>query len=152
MALTTEETKQAMIERLVDELDPRNRVATRAFFELLRPDVRDTIGDFYNPYNRLLIEVALKLRDIDSTLVEQATLRTDKEAFSNQAHELVGTLYPGQLEGWEEVNPMLTALRADLDEGILTEMDGLSLTTSQSLLTDEGWEEQIRKQVELTSA
>lgn len=149
MTLTYEEARTAMIDRLVDELDPRNHVATKAFFALLRPDVAEKIAHHYNKFNRVQIEIALRLKAVEIELIEKPGVHRDTD-FRKQAAELLATLYPGNFEGWNEVEEFLVALRGDLDGSIIEQLDNITLEMSQGLLGD-GWEEQIDKQIQLAN-
>lgn len=150
MNVSLDELTSSMIDRLVDELDPRIHVATRAFFELLRPDAANQIAEHYNRYNRLQVETAFHLRRITMNL--QEAVNEMPRDFLAYAHDLLGSIYPGAVQGFEAVEGHIAALRGDLDDGIASELDRLSLDAAQRLLTDEGWKEQVNKQLELTNA
>lgn len=138
--LTLQEVEAAIVDRLVTELDPRNQVATKAFFELVRPEVTEKIATFYNGFHRMQIETALRLRRVANDI--------PVENFRDKAKELLNEIYASAFDGYDEVRPMLVALRADADDGITCDLDLRSLDIAAALLNEEDYELQVEKQID----
>lgn len=144
------ENRANFIAFLVQQLDPRNYVETRAFFEQLRPEVADAIGAFYNRFHRIALDATLKIRDINNGIkkhVREPLNGGEWEQWETYASEFVTALYPRAFHGYEAIETQAEALHAFSDDGWGIALDNALLNVSQRLLTDEGFNEEMNNYV-----
>ena len=142
-----------MIDRLVQESDPRVHPSTQAFFAHLRPETTAKIADFYGNWHRIVFEMAIGMsaviKKLDAQLANFGTAtfagKEFRQRFIDGCSECITGVYVSALEGYDEIESILGALRGYEDEGLADALDSLGVDRAASLLHDDTWSRELER-------
>lgn len=139
--ISDEELKESALTRALESVDPRTHVATRTFFQHLRPDTADQIATWHLDHARSVLEAAWLLRDVFEIYVDNSggeeNFRNSREYTEFQDGALCNLLRNVPERGREEIEPVLGAIRAFEDDGLYVELGNIVQEAAARIVTED---------------
>lgn len=139
--ISDEELKESVLERALESVDPRTHVATRTFFQHLRPETADQVATWHLDHARSVLEAAWLLRTVFEIYVDNSeseeNFRNSREYTEFQDGALCNLLRNVPDRGREAIEPVLGAIRAFEDDGLYVELGNITQEAACRIVTED---------------